>query len=281
MKKQLIINADDFGISEPVNEAVFRSYKDGLLTSTSLMANAPAFENAVSLLKDLEGLSIGVHLNIIEFSTLKKNLKSDSLLYDRNGRYNNGFIQLLIKSFDKNFLKELEEDFRIQIETILEKTEVDHIDSHVHIHAIPEIFKLTCKLAQEYNIKNIRTQFEYPYLVPDIKKYLSIKYPVNWIKLLLLNGFTILNKRYLKNFDLTTCENFIGVNYTGYMDENTLFYAMKNVTQKTEAIIHPSTDKEDFLHYSEFCAVMSDKLRQKINQSDIELINFSDIVKNI
>lgn len=281
IKKQLIINADDFGISQPVNEAIARSYKEGLLTSTSLMANAPAFENAISMLKDLQGLSIGVHLNIIEFSTLKKNLNPDSLLYDQNGNYNNGFVQILTKSLNKDFLNEAEEDFRLQIETIIEKTPVDHIDSHVHVHAIPEIFKIVCRLAKEYGIKNVRTQFEYPYFVPDIKKYFSIKYPVNWIKLILLNSFTILNKCYLKNFDLATNKNFIGVNYTGYMDENTLYYAMKNVAQRTEAIIHPSADRVDSLHYNEFLAVMSEKLRQKINQSNIEPVNFSDIVKNI
>lgn len=281
IKKQLIINADDFGISQPVNEAIARSYKEGLLTSTSLMANAPAFEHAISMLKDLQGLSIGVHLNIIEFSTLKKNLKPDSLLYDPNGNYNNGFVQILAKSLNKDFLKEAEEDFRLQIETIINKTPVDHIDSHVHVHAIPEIFKIVCRLAEEYGIKNIRTQFEYPYFVPDIKKYLSIKYPVNWIKLILLNSFTILNKRYLRNFDLATNKNFIGVNYTGYMDENTLYYAMRNVTQRTEAIIHPSADRADTLHYNEFLAAMSGKLRQKINQSNIEPVNFSDIIKNI
>ena len=67
-KKQLIINADDFGISKSANLAILKAAKDGVLTSASLMANAPAFEDAISILEQLEGISIGVHLNIIEFS---------------------------------------------------------------------------------------------------------------------------------------------------------------------------------------------------------------------
>lgn len=279
-KKQLIINADDFGMSTEVNGAVLNAYKNGILTSTSLMANAPAFDDAVSLLKELQGLSIGVHLNIIEFSTLKKERKQKSLLYDKNGKFNNGFIALLIKSCNKSFLEEVEEEFRLQIETILSTVSADHIDSHVHVHAIPQIFKIVCKLAQEYGIKNIRTQLEYPYTVPDIKKYFSLKYPINWIKLLLLNFFTLINKRHMKKYNLNTNENFIGVNYTGFMDKNTVEPALKKVEKRTEMVLHPSLDKT-LTRYQEYLALTDKQLIQKIKQSDIELVNFSDVIKAI
>lgn len=279
--KQLIINADDFGYSEPVNDAVMQAYKNGILTSASLMANAPAFDNAVSMLNNLQGLSIGVHLNVVEFSSLNSVKEKSSILYDQNGFYNNGFVDLLLKSYDKKFLEVIEADFRLQIEKILEVTSVDHIDSHVHIHAIPEIFKIVVKLAQEYKIPNIRTQFEYPYFVPDVKKYFSLKYPINLIKLVLLNTFTLINKQYLKNYkDLKTNENCIGVNYTGYMDKNTVRYALKNVKNRTEAILHPSSDNALSGRYDEFCALVDEDLKQFIKNSDIELINFLNEPKN-
>ena len=78
------------------------------------MANAPAFEDAVSILEQLEGISIGVHLNIIEFSTLKEKLKHNSLLYDQNGQYKNGFVQILLKSFNEEFLEEVEQDVNFE-----------------------------------------------------------------------------------------------------------------------------------------------------------------------
>lgn len=282
-KKQLIINADDFGISNSANQAVFAAFKNGVLTSTSIMANAPAFENAINLIPELKGISIGVHLNIIEFATLKENPKEKSLLYDKNGNYNNNYLALIQKSYNKDFLNEVEEDFRLQIETVLDRTTVDHIDSHVHVHAIPEIFKIVCKLAREYGIKNIRTQFEYPYFVPDVKKYLSVKYPLNLIKIALLNTFTLTNKKYLyDNFnEINTNENFIGVNYTGYMDKNTLLYALKNVKQRTEAILHPSFDTNDSLHYTEYQALINEEFKLAVKQAGIELINFSNEKKSI
>ncbi len=275
-KRQLIINADDFGISENVNRAIVDGYKNGVLTSTTIMANAPAFEHAVSLLPEIEGISMGVHLNVIEFSTLKNPLKRTSLLYDNNGNYNNGYVQLILKSFNKDFLIEIEDDFRLQIETILSKTNVDHIDSHVHVHAIPNIFKIVCKLAAEYGIKHIRTQFEYPYFIPDIKKYFSVKYPVNWVKLLLLNYFTILNTKHLEQYpDIATNTNFIGVNYTGYMDKNTLLCALPFVKEETEAVLHPSIDANKPFHYTEYQTLIDRDVMKKIQETDIDLVNFS------
>ncbi len=273
-KKQLIINADDFGISKSANLAILKAAKDGVLTSASLMANAPAFEDAVSILDKLEGISIGVHLNIIEFSTLKENLKHNSLLYDRNGQYKNGFVQILLKSFNEKFLEEVEQDFRLQIEKILEKTKVSHIDSHVHVHAIPAIFRLTCKLAKEYGIKNIRTQFELPYFVPDISKYISSKYPINLIKVALLNSFTLINRRCAKEFGLLTNENLIGVNYTGYMDKKTVEFALKNVKSLTELLLHPSISSEENSRYKEFLAVADTSLNDSLKTANITAVSW-------
>ena len=274
-KKQLIINADDFGYSDAVNNAVFRAYKQGILTSASLMANAPAFDGAVAMLKDLSGLSVGIHLNVIEFSTLQKNLAEKSLLFDRNGRYNNSVVMHLIKSFNNDYLKMLEYDFRLQIEKILEKTEISHIDSHVHIHAIPNIFKLVCKLAKEYKIPNIRTQFEIPYFVPDFKKYLSIKYPINLLKLLILNTFSLINNKEVKKNALNSNKNFIGVSYTGFMDKNTLKYALKDVNELTEAIFHPSSEILKKNLYNEFSALLDSELPCEIERLGIKLTDWN------
>lgn len=276
MKKQLIINTDDFGISDSVNNAVSEAFKNGILTSASLMANAPSFENAVKLLEELPSLSVGVHLNVVEFSTLLQNLNPDSLLYDKNGKYNNGFLQLLLKSYNKTFLEELEQDFRLQIEKIKNVAKITHIDSHVHVHAIPNIFKLVCKLAKEYNINNIRTQFEYPYLVSDIKKIFSLKYPINLVKVLLLNCFTLINCVNINRYGLDTNNNIIGVNYTGCMDKNSICSALKNTTKLTELLLHPSTNPEEISHYNEFLALIDDNLRNKIEQLNVSLVNWDN-----
>ena len=48
------------------------------------------------------------------------------------------------------------------------------VDSHVHVHSIPRIFELVCRLAKEYGIRQIRTQYEKPYIIPDVFKHTII-----------------------------------------------------------------------------------------------------------
>ena len=276
MSKRFILNADDFGMSHAFNEAVLEAYNFGLLKSTSLCANGNAFDEAVNdIIPQCEKLSVGVHLNIIE----GKSLTNVPLLTNKNGEFNNGYISMIIKSMNKEFLEQTEQEFRAQIEKIKSKTTIDHIDSHVHTHAIPNIFKLVVKLAKEYEIPYIRTQFEKPYLIPDCKMHFNTKYPVNILKIILLNSFTIMNKLHLKNSGLKTNDFLIGVGYTGMMNDMTIEYGLKALKGDflAEALIHPcdynepSTDS----HYTEFLITQNKDLITKISDMGIEITNHS------
>jgi len=268
MKNQIIITADDFGISQENNLAIMKAFKNGVLTSTCLMANGEAFMHAVcDVLPQIPEISLGIHLNIIEGQSQKVMLKKTKLT-DEQGFYNNGFIQMLLKSYDKRFLKEVEEDFRIQIETIKSKTDVQFINSHVHVHAIPKIFELTCKLADEYDITFIRTQMETPYLIPNLKKHLTVKYPVNLIKLMLLNMFSFINKQTIKKYKVKTNDDFLGVTYTSYMDANAIKYGVEKIKNKEgllEIILHPTLNQEKKDNYKEYLALLSEDLKDYLN----------------
>src|SRR5215813_8198613 len=63
MAKLLIVNADDFGLSPGINAGIIEGFEQGILTSASIMVNAPASEPAVQLAHAHDGLGIGVHLN--------------------------------------------------------------------------------------------------------------------------------------------------------------------------------------------------------------------------
>ncbi len=63
---QLIIHADDFGISEKVNEGIIQAHTEGVLTSTSIIANGTACEHAIGLLKTHSSLDVGIHLTLVE-----------------------------------------------------------------------------------------------------------------------------------------------------------------------------------------------------------------------
>lgn len=275
VEKKFILNADDFGMSKAYNRAVLDGYHNGFLTSASLCANGKAFNAAVNeIIPECPNLGLGVHLNIIEGRSLTK----APLLTNKKGKFNNGFLSILVKSHDESFLNQVEFEFRTQIETVMNYAKVDHIDSHVHTHSIPNLFKITAKLAKEYNIPYIRTQYEEMYFVPSIRKHLNLKYPPNILKILLLNYFTSINKKVVDKYGLKTNDNLIGVGYTGLMDDLTIEYGLRAIEDShiTEALIHPchyaTSNKNQ--HYTEFLITQNKALKDKIARLGFEITNY-------
>lgn len=280
--KKFILNADDFGMSGAYNEAILEGYQFGLLKSTSLVANGEAYEEAINrVIPACPDLGVGVHLNIIEGKSLTK---EQNKLTNENGEFNNSYGQLIIKAYnpkDKSFLEQVEKEFRAQIEKIKgSNVNITHIDSHVHTHAIPPIFEIVCKLAKEYGIKQIRTQFERPYLVPDIFIHLNMKYPVNLIKIALLDSFTYINKPVAKRYGLNTNDYLLGVGYTSMMNSLTVSCGLTSLKDKVniiaEALIHPCRYEDGTIdgHFTEFQITKNVKLLGRIERMDYEVTNY-------
>lgn len=257
--KKLIINADDFGYSESNNIAIQKGVQSGVITSTSLMANMDGFEHAINEILPTIQVDVGIHLNIIE----GKSLTNQPSLCDKYGNFNNSYGALILKSFDKDFQKQVETEFRAQIEKILEYTKVSHVDSHVHTHAIPAIFKCTAKLAKEYDIPFIRTQNEVPYKAEE--KPVDKRYLINAVKNILLNIFSFINKK--NNVKTNDC--FIGVLYTGNMDERTITEGLKKVKDGsvTEVIFHPNIDESKKDNYREFLITQNPNFKEYLKNS--------------
>lgn len=271
--KKFILNADDFGMSNDFNKAVVDGYHLGLLKSTSICANGEAFEAAVhEIVPECPKLSIGVHLNIIEGNSLITKEK-----------FSKNFLQLMYLSNNPDFLQETEKEFRAQIEKVLEHKQADHLDSHVHVHAIPKIFELTCKLAKEYEINQVRTQFEKPYFVPDVFKHLNLTYPPNILKVALLNHFTFHNNRNLiKEYGLKTNDYILGVGYTGMMDDKTIYHGLSSIKDENvtvEALIHPCNFMNPKLNnhprQKEFLITQNMDLKDKIQRLGFDIGNYS------
>ena len=275
--KKFILNADDFGMSKAYNRAVLEGYESGILKSTSLTANGEAFEEACEkVIPACPDLGVGIHLNIIEGKSLCSDLDQ---LTDNQGNFNNSFGALLLKSLNPNnkaFMEQIEKEFRAQIEKVISRTKVTHIDSHVHTHSIPKIFELTAKLAKEYGIKQIRTQFEKPYLMPDASRIFNRKYPINLVKVALLEFFTLINEKNVFKYGLTTNDYLLGVSFTSMMNSLAISYglmAIKYDKVVAEALIHPCRYEDGTIdnHFEEFQITKDQKLKEKIAKLDEEI----------
>lgn len=153
---QIIVNADDFGISENVNNSIIYCYRKGCLTSTSLMANGEAFEQAVNLVKKNPGMGVGAHLaldgpyNVLYNNSLLYNNKNK--FYDKNYVINN----LKKHKFDP---ADIINEYSKQIEKILERgIEISHLDHHHHLHLYFQSLKAMIHVAKKYRIKFIRSE---------------------------------------------------------------------------------------------------------------------------
>lgn len=279
-KKKFILNADDFGMSSAFNRAILEGAEEGLLKSASLVANGEAFDEAVDkVIPQCPNLGVGIHLNIIEGKPLCSDLTT---LTDDNGVFNNSYVQLLIKSYnpkETEFLPEIEREFRRQIEKIMSKVTVTHIDSHVHVHSIPKIFDIVCRLAKEYGIKQVRTQFEKPYIIPDLNKHLNKAYFVNLIKLVLLDTFTVINEATVHKYGLKTNDYLIGVTYTSMMDALSVAYGVMAINYDkvtVEALIHPCRYQDGTIdnRFTEYLITKNKKLVDKIEKLGYEITNY-------
>lgn len=151
---KLIVNADDFGYCKAVNYGIISAYKEGVVKSTTVMANMPGFEHAMKLLKENPGLACGVHMTISCNKPVLSNLES---LVDENGKFLKRITNDVI---DKMNLDEIYEELCAQIEKVKRYTEISHLDSHHHVHTLKKLQPVIERIIEKYNLP-IRGGFEY------------------------------------------------------------------------------------------------------------------------
>jgi predicted glycoside hydrolase/deacetylase ChbG (UPF0249 family) len=153
----LLVNADDLGMYQAINEGVVRAIQDGIVQSTSLMVPCPGAARAMQLLKENLDISFGGHLSIIcdidhyLWHPLVAKERVPSLL-DENGNFYS--IERMSDMLALAKVDELETEFRAQIEAVLTSgLKPDHLDWHcLHSGGRADIFYMTMELAKEYGL---------------------------------------------------------------------------------------------------------------------------------
>ena len=84
--RRLIVNADDFGFTPGVNRAIVEAHTLGVVTSSTLMANRPAFGEATQMAKASPALSLGCHLVLIDGEPVLDPSKLPTMTHSRRFR---------------------------------------------------------------------------------------------------------------------------------------------------------------------------------------------------
>jgi predicted glycoside hydrolase/deacetylase ChbG (UPF0249 family) len=136
--RTLIVNADDFGFTRDVNQGIVEAHRDGILTSTTLMACGAAFDDAVRLAKENPTLDIGCHLVLVGQPP---------------------FPETVVKLTQAVALGRIHiyEEFASQVRRVLDAgLKPTHLDTHKHTHVLPPVLNAVALVAEEFGIRWVR-----------------------------------------------------------------------------------------------------------------------------
>src|SRR5258708_4636961 len=159
--KNLIVNADDLGWTDGVNRGILEAFHNGIVTSTSLLANGAAFAGGVETARSAAGLGVGVHLNLSNGRPVADQ-EIVTTLVNNDGEFTGGPESLLLRRARGGLsLAEVESEWDAQIQKIRDAgIEPTHLDGHKHVHMLPGLFEIALKLAKRHAIGAIRVSLE-------------------------------------------------------------------------------------------------------------------------
>ncbi|MFN8522558.1 MAG: ChbG/HpnK family deacetylase [Chloroflexota bacterium] len=153
MQRSLIVNADEFGVTEGINEGIIEVHTRGIVTSTTMVANLWAFDDAARLANRYPSLAVGVHLNvtygrpILPAERVHTLVDQDGVFYRRKP-----FLQRLL--LGQISMIQVYEEFRAQIDKVIAAgINPSHIDSHESVYMYPDLFfKVVIPIARMYRV---------------------------------------------------------------------------------------------------------------------------------
>lgn len=231
-----------------MSKVIIKCARQGVLNSTSIMVNSPCLADSLALLTGLD-VRTSLHLNIAEGKPLSDEKGLEFLL--DNGEFCKSFEQLVLSYYlagntqKKQIKAAIKQEYIAQIllySKMLDTTEIN-LDSHQHYHTIPFIVDILIEIKNELDldISYIRVPKEPFFIaihsVEDAKNYLGL----NIIKHLLLNFFSRLMLKKLRQQRIPHNDVFAGVLFTGNMTLNAIKKVVEKTasTQRLEILLHP------------------------------------------
>jgi len=242
--KSLIVNADDLGWTEGVNRGIAEANRNGIVTSTSLLANGAAFALGVEMARTSPGLGVGVHLNLSDGAPVAPRELLTSLVNDE-GNFEGGPENLLVRMGRRRLaLREVEREWDAQIEKVKEAgIAPTHLDGHKHVHMLPGLFEIALRLAKRHGIAAVRVALEESSLraalAAGAQKHgsLVIKQGVQARGLKLLAGDA---REMAERAGIATADYFCGIAQTGELTREGVMQLMKSLPEgTTELMVHP------------------------------------------
>lgn len=280
--KELIVNADDFGLHSSVNQAVLYGHAHGAITSASLMPTGDAFEEAAAAAVSTPTLGVGVHLTLVAQRPLC-DPSAVRTLVGADGNFLGGHMEFIRRYMRGNIdIGETYRELSAQIGRVLETgARVTHLDSHQHLHVLPEIMDVCVQLAKEYKIRAVR--------IPAEAYFFRGGYPAGPGRALGKCGLTFLAKRARKKARegaLAAPDHFFGMLAGGHMSKGYLREILDALPDGvSEIMIHPGTNTKllrrafgwNYDWEEELSAVTDREILQCLKDQHVKLRSFGEL----
>lgn len=263
MRRLLIVNADDFGLTPPVTRGVVRAHREGIVTSASVMPCARGFDDAVRAYRENPGLDCGVHLTYVE----ERPVLAGSPPFPRHYP---GFFRAL--AFGRIRLADVEREWRAQVERCFAAgLTPTHLDSHQHLHVFPPLFPIVLRMARDYGIRWVRVPRP-----PFEKGRRGVG-----VAVLLASGMIDARRAAGK---VAMCDRVCGIGSSGRLDTAALIRSIDaHPGGIVELLCHPGEEDGELLRdygwwryrwAGECAALTHPDVRRSLESAGVELTNF-------
>ena len=238
--RRLIVNADDFGLTPGVNRGIIEAHRDGIVTSSTLMANASSLDDAIRRTAFASNLSVGCHVVLVDGEPVLDCSRVPTLLAAKqDGRFVDG-----IAGFATRVLRgyihadEVEAEVTAQIRRLQSAgVQVSHLDTHKHTHIFPPILRPILRAAKATGVRAIRNPFGRVAFSQIANR------PALWKRygqMKMLNRWAAAFARTVAEAGMATPDGILGIIATGSMDDRMLRLILQNLPDGTwELVCHP------------------------------------------
>jgi chitin disaccharide deacetylase len=246
MAPRIIINADDFGLTLGVNRAIAELHQAKALTSATLMATGPAFDDAVAVAHANPTLGVGCHILLTDGIPVSHPENIPTLLGADGKTFRPSlvdFIQALLRGTIRE--DDIEREALAQVQKLQRAgIDVTHLDTHKHTHLFPTVSRPLLHLAERCSIGAIRNPFEQDWS-------LSLGHG-SQLRRLLIKALKPLRASFerlpqIRNGHVVTTNGTIGISATGRLGGPTLHEILQHLPGDgiIELCCHPGYNDAD------------------------------------
>jgi hopanoid biosynthesis associated protein HpnK len=269
--RRLVVNADDFGRSTAINEAVIQAHRDGILTTTSLMVNEPAAAAAAELARTCPRLGVGLHLTLL---CGRAALAPDPAgLVDPNHRFSDNPVAAGWRYF---FRRELRATLDREIDAQFARFHatglaLDHVNGHLNVHLHPTVLSLLCKPGRRHPPSALRLTRDPFWLNARLA---SGKWLYRVSHAIIFNLLSASARPRLRRCGIKHTRAVFGLLQNGRVDTTYVCRLLPRLPPgDSELYCHPSLT--DFRH--EFDALLNPQVREAVRDANLQLIRYQDL----